>query len=108
MSALQLSGCLVCERRAEQETVTPGFSICQKIEDRPLQKGLTLRLLWSLFLRVSSVLQSASSVKQTSALSPVPEQKLEQLVPLNKLYHRHPNSGTRNSLEEFQVRGLPN
>lgn len=34
----------------------------------------------------------------------VPEQKLEQLVPLNKLYTPQPNPGTRNSLEEFQVK----
>lgn len=62
--------------------------------------------LWRLLLReYFRSMQGTSSVKQTSALSPlVPEQKLEQLVPLNKLYHHHPDSGTRNRLEEFQVK----
>lgn len=73
--------------------------------------GIDFLSLWSLFLRVSSVPQSTSLCETDLCVlksPPVPEQKLEQLVPLNKLYHHQPNSGTRNSLEEFQVKGLAN
>lgn len=48
----------------------------------------------SYFLTLSLPLHS-SQVSQTP----------EQLVPLNKSSRHHPGSGTRNSLEEFQVKG---